>query len=133
MLAIVGSACTIDIEASNNLGDRIIKSEYNLNVTSRILTCNGDGILSPDRGCLLENTIFDAPLDLLDFLQRLLLAEAVKEEVDITGGSEMLMIVFSEASLTTSPLKDFRVSSHSMRNGTRRLLNMPFQGQEEVR
>jgi hypothetical protein len=45
LLAVIGNARTVDIEAGNNLGDRVVKTEDNLDMAGWVLRDNGDGIL----------------------------------------------------------------------------------------
>lgn len=103
MLAIVCCTSAVDVEAGDNLRDRIIQAEDDLNVASRILRGDGNSILSTNGSNLVEDAVLDALLDLLDLLQGLFLVQAIQEEINITGGGEMLVIIFSEASLVRSP------------------------------
>ena len=66
LLAIVGCAGAVHVEAGQNLGNRLVDSEYNLDVACGVLAGNGDGILSTDGGRLGQDGVFDAPFDLDD-------------------------------------------------------------------
>lgn len=79
-----------------NLGKARGLSYTYLHVTSGILRRYGDSILGSNDSNLGQNSIADSLFDLLDLLDGLLLVQAVEEEVDVRGGAELFMVVFTE-------------------------------------
>lgn len=78
------SARTVDVEPGDDLGDRVVEAKYDLDMSSRILGGDCDGIFGSDRRDFVKNAILDTPLDLFDFLESLFLIETIQKEVDVT-------------------------------------------------
>ena len=104
LTTIIRNTSTIDIETSNDLRNRIIKTQNNLNMARGILRSDGDGILGSDGCGLMKNAVLDVSLNLLDLLKSLLLIEAVDEQINIACWRQVFVIIFSQAPLTSSPL-----------------------------
>lgn len=68
-------------------------------MANRILASNGDGIFSANNGHLVQQSIFDGLLELLDLLNRLLMVQVVEKEIDVGCRAELLMVVFPELAL----------------------------------
>ena len=115
LLAIIGGAGAIDVKTSEDLGDRFVDTKHDLDVTCRILTGNGDGILGADCCGLLEDRVSDLRLDLLDLLDRLVFGQAVNKEIDIGRRRDDLVIVLSERPLGTTVLARNRQQSRDNR------------------
>lgn len=104
LFPIICGTGTVNIKTCDDLRDGIVKTKNNLDMAGGVLRCNGNGVLRTDGGRLVKDAVLDVSLDLLDLLQTLFFAETVKKEIDVTGGSKMFMVIFSQASLASGPL-----------------------------
>ena len=68
-------------------------------MASGVLRRNRNGVFSTNNGDFGENGITDGLFNLLDLLDRLLLIEAVQEEIDIGRRAKLLVVIFTELSL----------------------------------
>lgn len=68
-------------------------------MSSRILRRDRDGILGTNNSYFGQDSVADGLLDLLDLLEGLLLVQAIQKQINIGGGAESFMVVFTELSL----------------------------------
>jgi hypothetical protein len=99
LLAIISDTRTVDIKSSEDLRNTFVQAKDNLDVTNWILTDDSYGILGADGCCLGQDAIANLTFNLFDFLNRLFFVQAVQEEIDIRGRSEILMVVCAQCTL----------------------------------
>lgn len=99
LLAVIGSAGAINIEAGENFRDGLIDAKNNLDMTRGILAANSESMLGSHSGGLGKKRVPDPGFNVFDLLDSLLFGEAVHEQIDIRGRAELFVKELAEASL----------------------------------
>lgn len=92
LLSIIGSAGAVDVETGKNFGHGLVDAKDDLDVSGGILAANSHSMLGPNRGSLAKQRIPDLALNLLYLLDRLLLRQAIQEQIDIGSRSKLFMV-----------------------------------------
>ena len=68
-------------------------------MTHGILAGDGDCVLGANDSDLVQQSLSDSALDLLNLVDSLIMSKAVQEEIDIRSGTELLVVVLAELPL----------------------------------